>query len=511
MLAPMLKTTALNTQQNTDGAGAKSPASKSPSDEFSRVFKQQDQQRLREKSTAEMRNKGIERPPEHNHVGSKGPDQTKVDSRHQQPKAKTETKLDNHSAKGLSVDDKFLSAAQNAQPGATLEDMDGLQGWMHYVQAAAELELGENRVKNSSLNDELAVGGEALGLNRSIAVLLTGEGIDQELNSASVAGNSLGNNSELSTITLNLPGLGAETITGAIAGPSLAGVSVTAGEVAAATAGNTNVLSLTNNQPLALALSESGGQNLTLIQQDLAAKVATSVSMDASGDFADQLATANSLLLTATEGSSVKMALTENSLGNGFGSNFDNGLLKGELPNFNGLTKDMLASEAAQQATTQAKGLGQADSTAASSSLANAEHKTFFQLRFNQQTLAADLAEKTGWIVEHKLDTAQIQLDPAELGPIAVKIHTHQDQVSVSFVVTNPQVRDAMDQTLQRLKELLNEQGVTLAHADVNDQRQRRDDNEPEAGGRAGRGDVDDEEVLAVALPLNTLGVDQFV
>ena len=132
-------------------------------------------------------------------------------------------------------------------------------------------------------------------------------------------------------------------------------------------------------------------------------------------------------------------------------------------------------------------------------------------MRFNQQTLAADLAEKTGWIVEHKLDTAQIQHDPAELGPIAVKIHTHQDQVSVSFVVTNPQVRDAMDQTLQRLKELLNEQGVTLAHADVNDQRQRRDDNEPEAGGRAGRGDVDDEEVLAVALPLNTLGVDQFV
>ncbi len=510
MLAPMLKTTALNKQQNTDGAGAKSPASKSLSDEFSRVFKQQDQQRLREKSTAEMRNKGIERPPEHNHVGPKGPDKTKADSRHQQPKANTETKLDNHSAKGLSVDDKF-SSTKNAQPGATLDDMEGLQGWMHYVQAAAELEQGENPADNSSLTDGLAVGDEALGLNHSIAVLLAGEGIDQELNSASVAGNSLGNNSELSTITLNLPAMGAETITGAIAGQSLAGVSVTVGEVAAATAGNTNVLSLTNNQPLALALSESGGQNLTLIQQDLAAKVATSVSTDASGDFADQLATANSLLLTATEGSSVKMALTENSLGNGFGSNFDNGLLKGELPNFNGLTKDMLASEAAQQATTQAKGLSQADSTTASSSLANAEHKTFFQLRFNQQTLAADLAEKTGWIVEHKLDTAQIQLDPAELGPIAVKIHTHQDQVSVSFVVTNPQVRDAMDQTLQRLKELLNEQGVTLAHADVNDQRQRRDDNEPEAGGRAGRGDVDDEEVLAVALPLNTLGVDQFV
>lgn len=139
------------------------------------------------------------------------------------------------------------------------------------------------------------------------------------------------------------------------------------------------------------------------------------------------------------------------------------------------------------------------------------EHKSFLQLRFNQQTLAPDLLEKTGWLIEHKVDTAQIQLDPPELGPIAVKIHTHQDQVSVSFVVANPQLRDALDQTLQRLKELLQEQGINLSHADVSDQRQQREHSGEEASPVAGGGELMDDELVAINLPHNESAVDHFV
>ncbi|MFO1369655.1 MAG: flagellar hook-length control protein FliK [Marinagarivorans sp.] len=157
------------------------------------------------------------------------------------------------------------------------------------------------------------------------------------------------------------------------------------------------------------------------------------------------------------------------------------------------------------------KWLGQAQVAANSADSASVENKSFLQLRFNQQTLPADLVEKTGWLIEHKLETAHIQLDPPELGPIAVKIHNHQEQVSVSFVVANPQVRDAMDQTLQRLKDLLQEQGINLAHADVNDQRQQRDSSGQERSAQAGSGESADDEMHSVPMVHSELVVDHFV
>ncbi|MEY4588625.1 MAG: hypothetical protein RL497_701 [Pseudomonadota bacterium] len=139
------------------------------------------------------------------------------------------------------------------------------------------------------------------------------------------------------------------------------------------------------------------------------------------------------------------------------------------------------------------------------------KNKSFFQLRFNQQQLAPDLAEKTGWMIKHKLDTAEIQLDPPELGPITVKIHTHQEQVSVTFIVNNPQVREAMDQTMQRLKDLLQEQGVMLAHSDVNGQRQQRDDQTQGHLNELDAPDVHDDEPLIVSIPTADQVVDYFV
>ncbi|RZA06827.1 MAG: flagellar hook-length control protein FliK [Moraxellaceae bacterium] len=157
------------------------------------------------------------------------------------------------------------------------------------------------------------------------------------------------------------------------------------------------------------------------------------------------------------------------------------------------------------------KWAGQVETILYPANMSANENKSFFQLRFNQQTLATDLAEKTGWLIEHKLDTAHIQLDPPELGPITVKIHTHQDQVSVTFVVNNAQVKDAMDQTMQRLKDLLHEQGIELSHADVNGQRQQRDSQQEGAPSDTPADDFSEEELVTIGLPQTVSGVDHFV
>src|SRR5690606_34213165 len=50
-----------------------------------------------------------------------------------------------------------------------------------------------------------------------------------------------------------------------------------------------------------------------------------------------------------------------------------------------------------------------------------------------------------------------------------VRITTLHDQTQVQFLSQNAAVRDALDQALPRLREMLEAQGLQLAHADVSD------------------------------------------
>lgn len=80
------------------------------------------------------------------------------------------------------------------------------------------------------------------------------------------------------------------------------------------------------------------------------------------------------------------------------------------------------------------------------------------------------LAQRVGWMLEGRMGRADIALDPPELGPLQVRIHTQNDQTQVQFVSANSQVREALDQALPRLREMLESQGLQLVEADVRDQ-----------------------------------------
>lgn len=99
------------------------------------------------------------------------------------------------------------------------------------------------------------------------------------------------------------------------------------------------------------------------------------------------------------------------------------------------------------------------------------------QVAFGHARWAEALAERAAWFAGQNIHSAELQLDPPELGPLQVRISVHQDQAVVSFVSANPQVRDALDQSMMRLRELLQEQGMQLVDAGVSDQ-QRDEDSE---------------------------------
>jgi flagellar hook-length control protein FliK len=134
------------------------------------------------------------------------------------------------------------------------------------------------------------------------------------------------------------------------------------------------------------------------------------------------------------------------------------------------------------------------------------------QMQFSQQHLASQLSERTGWMVQHKLDTAEIQLDPPELGPITVKVQMQQDQLAVTFVSANPQVRDALEQSQQRLRDLLAEQGLTLSHSGVSDQeRSQQDSRNSEATPGLGDEGAAAEEPPTISWVASPHQVDHFV
>jgi flagellar hook-length control protein FliK len=87
------------------------------------------------------------------------------------------------------------------------------------------------------------------------------------------------------------------------------------------------------------------------------------------------------------------------------------------------------------------------------------------------------LGQRVLWMVSHQHQIAELNLNPADLGPLQVVLSVNSDQASAAFVSQNPEVRQALEAALPRLKEMMAESGINLGNATVSDQgaRQQRD------------------------------------
>jgi flagellar hook-length control protein FliK len=74
-----------------------------------------------------------------------------------------------------------------------------------------------------------------------------------------------------------------------------------------------------------------------------------------------------------------------------------------------------------------------------------------------------------------QLQSARIQLSPAELGPITVNLVVDDGSAELTFHAHHALTRDAIEQALPRLREMLNDNGLTLGNATVSDQGVARD------------------------------------
>jgi flagellar hook-length control protein FliK len=98
-----------------------------------------------------------------------------------------------------------------------------------------------------------------------------------------------------------------------------------------------------------------------------------------------------------------------------------------------------------------------------------------------------ETAQQVTWLVKNGLSEAEIRVKPADMGPISVRIEMNQNEATISFAVTQPETRAAVQDSLHRLTEMLADSGISLGEANVGGQNFTQ---QPRDGGLSGRSRV---------------------
>ena len=108
-------------------------------------------------------------------------------------------------------------------------------------------------------------------------------------------------------------------------------------------------------------------------------------------------------------------------------------------------------------------------------------------LQMTRPDLSVNMKERMMLMMKNGVQTADIRLDPAELGQMQVKMSVENDVTSVSFIVQNSQAKELLEKALPQLKEMLAEQGVEMGESSVSQQdkqQQQLDDGEGNGNGQ---------------------------
>ena len=79
----------------------------------------------------------------------------------------------------------------------------------------------------------------------------------------------------------------------------------------------------------------------------------------------------------------------------------------------------------------------------------------------------ADFSQKIVWAATNDRQTAQLTLNPPQMGPIEISMNIDKGSASVSFVSANAEVRENIESALPRLREMLASAGIELGQTHV--------------------------------------------
>jgi flagellar hook-length control protein FliK len=101
-----------------------------------------------------------------------------------------------------------------------------------------------------------------------------------------------------------------------------------------------------------------------------------------------------------------------------------------------------------------------------------------------------EVGQKLTWMVGNNRQQADLVLNPPQLGRVEVSLTMNGDQATAIFTSSNPAVREALENSLHRLREVLADAGVSLGQTQVGSEspNQPSRKNEPDLGRNEGIG-----------------------
>lgn len=86
---------------------------------------------------------------------------------------------------------------------------------------------------------------------------------------------------------------------------------------------------------------------------------------------------------------------------------------------------------------------------------------------FRDQGWATDFSQKVVWLASNDKQSAQLTLNPPQLGPIEISLSVDKGNVTASFSSANADVREAIETALPRLREMFANAGIALGQTNV--------------------------------------------
>ena len=103
----------------------------------------------------------------------------------------------------------------------------------------------------------------------------------------------------------------------------------------------------------------------------------------------------------------------------------------------------------------------------ASNASANAQISSKLETPLHSSNWTQDFGEKIVWMAKNDHQSAQLNINPPQLGPVQITLQINGDQASAIFASPHPEVRQAIESSLTQLKEMLSSAGINLGQTDI--------------------------------------------
>jgi flagellar hook-length control protein FliK len=99
------------------------------------------------------------------------------------------------------------------------------------------------------------------------------------------------------------------------------------------------------------------------------------------------------------------------------------------------------------------------------------------------------LGQKMVWMSSNGQQSATLTLNPRDLGPMQVVINVNKTQADATFIAATPEVKQALEAAMPKLREMMDQAGIQLGQANVSTGMPNQNQqafNQPQSGNRSG-------------------------